>query len=112
MINYKLQDIILVDFGFSEGIGSKKRPALIISTANYHRGRQEIIIAAITSNIKRILYADTKIDEWLEAGLLYPSLVTGIIRTIKNSLILRKLGVLPKPDFEKVKENIKKSLGL
>lgn len=98
----------MVDFGFTEGKGSKKRPALIISSDGYHKNRQEIIIAAITSNTERVLFGDTKISEWKNAGLLYPSLVTAIIRTIKNSLILRKLGILSKPDFQEVVANIRK----
>lgn len=110
MIRYKQGDIVLVDFGFSEGIGSKKRPALIISSNDYNKNRQEIIIAAITHNIRRILFGDTKITQWKEAGLIYPSLVTGIIRTIKGSLVLNKLGVIPEEDFLKVLENIEKIL--
>ena len=110
MISYKQQDVILVDFGFSEGAGSKKRPALIISSDSYHKNRQEIIIAAITSNTERVLFGDTKIADWQRAGLLYPSLVTAIIRTIKDNLILHKLGILSKADFQEVQENIRKSL--
>ena len=111
MINYKHQDIVLVDFGFSEGMGSKRRPALIISSDNYHKNRQEIIMAAITGNIERVFFGDTKIEEWRDAGLLYPSLVTGIIRTIKSNMIIRRLGALSKPDFQKVQKNLKRSMG-
>jgi len=111
MINYKQGNIVLVDFGFSEETGSKKRPALIISSDNYHKGRQEVIIAAITSNIKRVLFSDTRIDKWKEAGLLYPSLAAGIIRTLKASAIIRKLGILPKQDFQKVQQNLRKAIG-
>jgi len=107
MTKYKRGDIVLVEFGFSEGRGAKKRPTLIISSDNYHKERQEVIVAAITHNIKRVFPGDTKIDGWKEAGLLYPSLVTGIIRTIKNSMILRKLGALSQQDFLKVQENIR-----
>ena len=110
MTNYKWGDIVLVDFGFSEGAGSKKRPALIISSDNYHKGRQEVIVAAITSNIKRVLFGDTKIDRWKEAGLIYPSLVTGVIRTIKVSVIIHKLGALSKQDLQKVQKNLGKAI--
>lgn len=112
MINYKSGDIILVEFGFSDETGSKKRPALIISTGHYHKNRHEIIIAAITSNTHRILYGDTKIEKWKESGLLFPSLVTGIIRTIKDNMILRILGTLIPHDLQKVQENIRKTLNL
>lgn len=112
MTNYKRADIVLVDFGFSEGAGFKKRPALIISSANYHKNRQEVIVAAITSNIKRVLFGDTKIDKWREAGLIYPSLATAIIRTTKMSVIIRKLGTVSKQDFLKLQKNIGKAIGL
>ncbi|MBI4708293.1 MAG: type II toxin-antitoxin system PemK/MazF family toxin [Candidatus Omnitrophica bacterium] len=111
MTKYKRGDIVLVDFGFSEGTGSKKRPTLIISSDDYHKGRQEVIVVAITGNIKRALFGDTKIDKWKEAGLMYPSLVTGIIRTIKDSMILHKLGILSQQDFRKVQENLRKAIG-
>ncbi|MFZ2604168.1 MAG: type II toxin-antitoxin system PemK/MazF family toxin [Candidatus Omnitrophota bacterium] len=111
MTKYKRGDIVVVDFGFSEGTGSKKRPALIISSDNYHKGRQEVIIVAITGNIERTLSGDTKIDKWKDAGLIYPSLVTGIIRTIKDSMIIHKLGTLLQQDFQKVQKNLGKALG-
>lgn len=112
MTNYKQQDVVLLDFGFSEGRGSKKRPALVISSDTYHQSRQEVIVAAITSNITRMLFSDTKVEQWKEAGLLYPSLVTGIIRTVKDSLIIHKLGVLSSPDFQNVRKNLTKAIGL
>ncbi|MDP3042476.1 MAG: type II toxin-antitoxin system PemK/MazF family toxin [Candidatus Omnitrophota bacterium] len=111
MIKYKRGDIVLVDFGFSEGTGSKKRPTLIISSDNYHNDRQEVIVAAITGNIKRALFGDTKIDKWKEAGLICPSLVTGIMRTIKGSMIIRKLGTLLIQDFQRVQKNLEKTMG-
>ncbi len=111
MTKYERGDIVLVDFGFSEGTGSKKRPALIISSDNYHKGRQEVIVVAITGNIERVLFSDTKIDKWKEAGLIYPSLVTGIIRTIKDSMIIRKLGSLLQQDIQKVQKNLEKAMG-
>lgn len=109
MIDYKTGDVILTEVVFSEKIGSKKRPALIISSEDYNKNRQDVIIAAITSNITRKLYGDTLINEWKEAGLKFPSLVAGIVQTIKNSMVINKLGVLSKEDFKKVKLNLKKS---
>lgn len=108
MTKYKQGDIILVNFGFSEGIGLKKRPALIISNDKYHKSRQEVIIMPITHNVQRILFGDTKINDWEKAGLLYPSLITGIVRTIKDNLIIHKLGNISQQDFLTVQENFKK----
>lgn len=110
MTRYKCGDVILVDVVFSDGTGVKKRPALVISSEEYHKSRQEVIIAAITSNIKRALIGDSRIKGWEEAGLLYPSLVTGVIQTIKTKMIGRNLGKLSKDDFQAVQKNLNKSL--
>ncbi|MBA7628244.1 hypothetical protein ES703_35720 [subsurface metagenome] len=106
-MKYEQGDVVLVKVVFSERTGSKKRPALVISTENYHNSRQEVIIAAITNNIKRILKGDTSIENWQEAGLKFPSIVTGIIQTIKQNMIINKLGTLSDKDLQKVKKNIK-----
>lgn len=112
MTKYKCKDVVLVDVVFSDGSGVKKRPALVISSDEYHKSRREVLIAAITSNVHRVLCGDTKIKQWKEAGLIVPSLVTGIIQTIKGKLINRKLGVLEKEDFQKVQKNLNGVLGI
>ena len=58
-----------------------------------------------------MLFGDTKIDKWKEARLIYSSLVTGVIRTIKVGVIIRKLGVLAKQDLQKVQKNLEKAMG-
>ena len=109
--NYKRGDVVIVNFGFSEGTGAKKRPSLIISDGNYNKRRQEVIVLAITSNTERILFGDTKPVQWKEASLLYPSVITGIVRTIKKSMIYRRIGALTQKDFQQVEKNLKKILG-
>ncbi|NIM12146.1 MAG: type II toxin-antitoxin system PemK/MazF family toxin [Candidatus Aminicenantes bacterium] len=112
MTSYKCGDIVLTKVIFSEGEGVKKRPALVVSSDRYHKNRQEIIIAAITSNIYRSLTGDTRINQWEEAGLRFPSVVTGIFQTIKKDMIDKKLGTLGEEDFRKVKGNLKQALGI
>lgn len=112
IMNYNQGDIVLVKVIFSEGTGIKKRPALVISDKHYNNNRKEIIIAAITSNIERVLPGDIIIKDWQESGLKYPSLVTGIIQTLKMDIIERKLGKLATADYLKYKYNLQKVLGL
>ena len=110
MTKYRPGDVVLLEVVFSEGSGSKHRPALIISNDEYHRNRQEIIIAAITSNVERVLVGDTKLDFWKEAGLLLPSVVTGIIQTMKAGMVIRKLGTAASQDLQKVQISLKKAI--
>jgi mRNA interferase MazF len=104
--------VVLVGFVFSDESGSKLRPAVIVSSPSYHRGRHEVIVAAITSNVHRRLPGDHAIAEWKSAGLLYPSLVTGILRTIKGGMVERRLGALAASDLRVVDRELRRSLAL
>jgi len=106
------QDVVLVDFLFSEETGSKRRPVLVLSSAVYHQGRQEAVVAAITSNTRRILPGDHLMDDWEHGGLLLPSVVTRIIRTIKQGMIGRKLGFVSEKDMDGIELNLRSMLGL
>jgi len=112
MTAYSRGDVVLVGFVFSDESGKKLRPAVVISSAAYNRSRQEIVVAAITSNIRRRLFGDHLIAGWKGAGLLFPSLVTGIFRSIRRSMVNRKLGAMPKPDIEAIDLKLRQSLGL
>ncbi len=112
MTAYNRSDVVLVSFVFSDESGKKVRPAVVISSAAYSRSRQEVVIAAITSNIRRRLFGDHLIADWEGAGLLFPSLVTGIFRTVKRTMVDRKLGTMPKPDMEAIDLKLRHSLGL
>ena len=104
--------IVLVRFVFADETGAKRRPALVLSTERYHAGRREVLLAAITSNVGRLLVGDHLIAGWHEAGLPLPSVVTGILRTVKRDMIDSKLGMLGEADLAAVDRNLRVSLGL
>jgi mRNA-degrading endonuclease toxin of MazEF toxin-antitoxin module len=112
MTEYNRGDVVLVSFVFSDETGERRRPAAIVSSEAYHKSRQEAIIAAITSRTDRILAGDHLIKDWGEAGLLFPSVATGIIRTIKQGMIAKKLGIMPLPDMKGIEGNLRDALGL
>lgn len=104
-------DVVLVGFVFSDESGRKVRPALVISSSAYHRARREVIVAAITSNVRRRLFADHLLTDWKAAGLLFPSLATAIVRTVKRTMIDRKLGSLTTADLQAVERELRRALG-
>ena len=112
MIASSRGDVVLVSFVFADESGAKRRPAVVVSSPAYHRGRPELIVAAITSNVRRRLAGDYLIVDWQGAGLLFPSVATGIIRTIKRTMIGRKLGSMPGPDLEAIDQELRRSLAL
>jgi mRNA interferase MazF len=112
MTTYDRGEIVLVGFVFSDESERKLRPAVVISSRAYNRARQEVIVAAITSNIRRRLYGDHLIVDWKGAGLLFPSMVTGVFRTIKRAMVDRKIGLMVKHDLVAVDLELRRALGL
>jgi len=112
MTGYKRGDVVLVRFIFSDETGERQRPAVILSSDAYHQSREEAIIAAITSRTDRILVGDHFINDWEGAGLLFPSVVTGIIRTIKQGMIAKKLGIMHLPNMKRIEGNLRDALGI
>lgn len=112
MTNFSRGDIVLVKFVFADEKGAKQRPGLIVSTDRYHQARRETILAAITSNVGRLLVGDYKIKAWRESGLLHPSIVTGIVRTIKHDMIGGKMGELPASELHTVEDKLREVLAL
>ncbi len=112
MTGYKRGDMVLVSFMFSDESGLKHRPAVVLSSPAYHQNRKEIVVAAVTSNVDRVLFGDHLLAGWKEAGLLFPSLVTGIIRTIKSQMIHRRLGSIHLREMSSIDLNLHKILGL
>ena len=68
MTAFNRGDVVLVGFVFADESGRKLRPAVVLSTRAYQRGRQEVIVAAITSNVRRRLFGDHLIADWKKAG--------------------------------------------
>jgi len=112
MTVYNRGDVVLVSFVFSDESGKKFRPALVISSAAYNRARHEVIVAAVTSNVRRPLFGDYLIANWKETGLLFPSVVTAILRTIKRTMIEKKLGSMPKANLETFDRELRRCLGM
>ena len=109
---YRRGDIALVKFVFASEAGAKRRPVLLLSSDEYMDGRQEAIVAAITSNTRRLLEGEYLKEDWEEAGLLFPSVTTGILRTIKQSMIERKMGEVSSRDLSEIENNLAQTLEL
>lgn len=109
---YSRGDVVLVNFMFSEETGAKRRPAVVLCSEAYQRGRQDVIAAAITSNTDRMLVGDFLINDWHDAGLPLPSVATGVIRTIKQGMIIRILGSLSHRDMDTIDQHLRLNLGL
>lgn len=91
-------DIVLCDFPFSSGKGSKVRPALILFDLG-----SDSIICQVTSASHNGPF-DISLKDWREAGLLKPSVARiGRVITAEKTIFIRRLGTLSPLDLEAVR---------
>jgi mRNA interferase MazF len=109
---FEFGDILLVPFPFTSHTAFKKRPAVVASSRAYNDVRPDVIVLAVTSQLRATPGRfDVAIARWREAGLLKPSAVKPVFATIEQALILRRLGALDAPDQNALHEAIKEMLG-
>ncbi|HEY0320235.1 MAG TPA: type II toxin-antitoxin system PemK/MazF family toxin [Pyrinomonadaceae bacterium] len=112
MTSYNFGDIVLIPFPFTDQRGNKKRPAVIVSSTAYNAARFDLILMAITSQIKSATtIGETIITEWQKAGLLKPSAIKPVLATVEKQLVLRRLGQLEKPDRATLQQALRIIIG-
>jgi len=103
-MNYKKWEIVLVPFPFTNLTTTKKRPALIISPAQYNKN-PDVVILFITSKLDlEYRVGDYKIQEWEKANLPKPSMLRMKFATIDKSIIIKKLGRLSEKDVKEFRK--------
>ena len=79
-------DIVLVPFPFTDQTTTKKRPAVVVSSDAYHRDRPDLILIAVTSQVRPTAnVGEATITRWQEAGLLRPSVVKPVHATVTGA---------------------------
>ena len=105
-------DVVLVPFPFTDQSTTKRRPAVVVSSDAYHRGRPDLIILAVTSQTRpEPGPGETALGHWQEAGLLRPSVLKPVIATIEKRLVIRELGRLADADRAALRRVLDEILG-
>lgn len=109
---YNFGDVVLVGFPFTNLQTTKKRPAVIISRQSYQQNRSDVILMAITSQVRQPLATgEAMLRDWQEAGLAKLSVLKPLIATIEQTRIIKTLGQLSAADRENVSKVIQTILG-
>ncbi|MHB1231792.1 MAG: type II toxin-antitoxin system PemK/MazF family toxin [Burkholderiales bacterium] len=112
MTGFEFGDIVLVPFPFTDQSAAKKRPAVVISSAAYQRERPDLIIMAVTSQVRTALtVGEIIVSDWQGAGLLKSSAIKPVIATIEKSLVINTLGRLKNDDQIALRNAIGKIIG-
>jgi mRNA interferase MazF len=111
-MRYRFGDVIVVPFPFTDQTATKKRPAVVISSEAYQRERPDLILMAITSQLRPApTVGEVAVAHWQAAGLLKPSVIKPLITTIETRLVLRQLGQLPTDDQKALRQVLATVLG-
>ena len=105
-------DVVLVPFPFTSQRASKKRPAVVVSRRRYNESRPDLIVMAITSQLRptRAL-GEVWIAQWQSAGLLKASVVKPVLATLEQRLLIRSLGRLVAEDQANLRTAISEIVG-
>jgi mRNA interferase MazF len=96
---YKRGDVVLVPFPFTDLSNAKQRPALVVSADAFNAVRDDVLVAAITSQVPAQLATDEFMipaGELTMCGLPKPSIVrlTKLV-ALHQQLVVKRIGTLP-----------------
>lgn len=112
MTSYSFGEVLLVPFPFTNQATTKKRPTVVISSNAYNQQKPDLILMAITSQIKMPLpLGEHLITEWAAAGLLKPSVIKPIITSLEKPLVLKSLGHLQTVDQHSLETILQQVIG-
>jgi mRNA interferase MazF len=115
----KRGEIVLGELPFSDGSGSKVRPALVVQCNHNNRRLRDVIVAVITKTTKNAAAESTQflIDISTPKGMATNLLHVSVVKcehliTIEKSLIRRVIGSLPADSMLQIDDCLKAALEL
>ena len=107
---FKQRDIILIPIPFTDLASQKKRPAIVISSDKYNDTSEDIIVVALTSNVKKQDFTIVITSEDLEDGKLKTTSMIRVdkIYTLNKSIVLKQFGRIKSSALAKIKTTLLK----
>jgi mRNA interferase MazF len=110
--SFEFGDIVLVPFPFTSQAAVKKRPAVVVSTRAYNQAKPDLIMMAVTSQMRPSpTLGEVWLNDWSAAGLLKPSAIKPIFATFERALVIKTLGVLSGGDQTELRRAIAEIVG-
>lgn len=105
---YKQGDILLIPIPFSDLTSNKKRPVIVLSNDDYNSKTEDVVVAAITSNVTTKDYIVMLTNNDLEEGTLKVDSCIRVdkIYTLSQGIVIRKFGVVKKYVIEAVRKKL------
>lgn len=113
-VTYRQRDILLTRFPFSDLVGSKVRPVLVLSNDVYNRRHRDLLVCAVTSSLRTHEYASSLSTTDLEQGVLKveSKVRADTITSIEQRIILKQIGRVTRSKYEQVISLIQKLISV
>lgn len=113
---YERGDVIVVNVPYTDGSGVKARPALVVSTREFHRRLPDIIICPISSQpryYERPGRGDHPLQRWRRTRLRHRSTVrVSKLLSVDKRLIKSMLATVAAEDLGAVESLLREALNL
>lgn len=104
-------DVIWIDF--PGAMATKRRPAVVLSSDEYHATRPDMIIGLVTSQIiKAGRVTAHLLSDWSSAGLRKPSAFRTFLATLPRSAVAATIGRLSASDWQAVQKCVKRAIAV
>ena len=111
---YKQGDILLIPVPFTNLVSNKKRPVLVLSNDMYNSTKEDMVVVAITSNLKEkdytilisnndLIEGTLKLDSHIRADKIY---------SLSQEIAIKKFGRVKDEIITKVNIEIRKLISL
>ena len=99
MFKIEFGTVVLLKFPFTDGIGYKRRPVLVLKDLE----DGDLLVCRITSKIYKSMY-DIYLDDWLKFGLKLPSVVRiHKMATLEKDLVETIMGKIDEPTLSEIR---------
>ena len=113
-VTYRQREIVLTRFPFSDLVGSKIRPVLVLSNNGYNRRHSDLLICAVTSSPRAHEYAANLTTDDLEQGVLkiQSKIRADTMISIEQRIVIKRIGRVAIPKYQEIIDLVQKLISI
>jgi mRNA interferase MazF len=106
---FEAGDVVVANYPGVEGF--KRRPAIVLSSEEYHRTRPDVILGLVTSQVAAaVAPSDCFLQDWRSAGLRKASAFRAFMITVPRDYVIFRAGRLSDNDWRHVRQRLQAAL--
>ncbi|MBM4464666.1 MAG: type II toxin-antitoxin system PemK/MazF family toxin [Chloroflexi bacterium] len=100
------RDVLLIPIPLTDLTSQRRRPVIVISNDEYNRSTDDVVVVAMTSNLRPADYSFTITSVDLDVGTLQrPSRIrVDKIYTLAQSIVVKRFGQVNEATFDRIRQ--------